>query len=710
MTQYVERQGLKVAAELASLVENGILKSVTPSRFWAGYESMLRELMPINSRLLAKREDFQLQIDHWHRSHPGNFNQQDYTKFLLDIGYLLPEADAVTINVKNVDHEIASIAGPQLVVPVSNARFALNAANARWGSLYDALYGTDAIPGEAEAKAYDPSRGALVIAWVRNHLDKVAPLVAGSWSDVTGFSISNGVLSVRSETGDTTLADGCQFAGYRKTGDVILRVNGLLIDLVVDATSVIGSSDKANISDVRVESALTAIQDCEDSVAAVDAADKCAVYANWLGLMSGELTETFTKNGRLLTRELASDMIYLDPDGNEVRRSGRALLLARNVGHLMTTDAVMLDGQETPEGIMDAIMTVAAAVHDLDRPQETRNSAAGSVYIVKPKMHGPEEVAFANRLYGCVEDILGLPRNTVKLGIMDEERRTSANLMACIAEVRERCVFINTGFLDRTGDEIHTSMHAGPVVPRSDMQQAGWLKAYENGNVDTGLAAGFEGTAQIGKGMWAKPDAMNDMLGAKINHPKSGANTAWVPSPTAATLHATHYHKVDVRVAQSELKHREKASRVELLTPPIMSGKNIAPDTVRLEIDNACQSILGYVVRWVDQGIGCSKVPDIHDVALMEDRATLRISAQYLANWILHGICSVEDVEASFRRMAPKVDAQNSGDPKYRPMAPGFDGVAFNAARDLVIKGCSQPSGYTEPLLHAARRAVKDAA
>lgn len=710
MTQYVEREGLQVAAELVALVEERILKDVSASAFWAGYAAMLRELMPENARLLAEREDLQLQIDHWHRCYPGNFNPERYTSFLQEIGYLLPEAEPKTINVAKVDAEIASVAGPQLVVPVMNARFALNAANARWGSLYDALYGTNAIPGVASNRGYDAERGAQVIAWVRAHLDKVAPLASGNWAEVTGFSVDRGNLAVATTAGTTTLAEPSQFAGYRTSGDVLLRVNGLLIEILIDPTSAIGQTDKAQISDVRLESALTAIQDCEDSVAAVDAADKCMVYANWLGLMAGDMAETFVKNGQEVTRRLADDVTYLDPSGREVTHPGRALLLVRNVGHLMTTDAVLLDGQETPEGIMDAIMTVAASMHDLSRIDGPQNSREGSVYIVKPKMHGPEEVAFANKIYSRVEDILGLARNTVKLGIMDEERRTSANLMACIAEVRERCVFINTGFLDRTGDEIHTSMQAGPVVPRAEMQQADWLRAYENGNVDAGLAAGFPGNAQIGKGMWAKPDAMSEMLSVKIGHLKAGANTAWVPSPTAATLHATHYHQVNVPTVQDELRRRQKASRDQLLTPPIMHGRNLSSEEVQRELDNACQSILGYVVRWVDQGVGCSKVPDITDVALMEDRATLRISAQYLANWILHGVCSADDVEASFRRMAPKVDAQNAGDEAYRPMSPHFDGEAFNAARNLVLKGISQPSGYTEPLLHAARRRVKQAA
>ncbi|WP_102224878.1 malate synthase G [Acidimangrovimonas sediminis] len=714
MTQYVQRHGLEVAAPLAAFVETEVLAGpgapqLGADAFWSGYAALLRDLAPVNRALLDTRDRLQARIDAWHQAHPLG-DGSAYREFLSEIGYLVPEPAPFTVEVSGVDAEIATVAGPQLVVPVMNARFALNAANARWGSLYDALYGSDAIPGAAEGRGYDAKRGAQVIAWARAHLDKVVPLAGKGWADVTALEVVDGVLLVTAGGLETGLADPAQFAGYREGGDILLRANGLLIEIVVDRDSAIGAEDPAGIADVRLEAALTAIQDCEDSVAAVDAEDKCLVYRNWLGLMTGDLAETFDKGGKAMTRRLAPDVSFLAPDGSAATHPGRALMLVRNVGHLMMTDAVRLDGQDTPEGIMDAVVTVACAMHDLARTEGPRNSRAGSVYVVKPKMHGPEEVAFADTLFARVEALLGLPENTVKLGVMDEERRTSANLAACIAAVRRRCVFINTGFLDRTGDEIHTSMKAGPVIPRGEMAGSAWLKAYEDGNVDTGLACGLRGQAQIGKGMWAKPDAMAEMLAAKIAHPKAGANTAWVPSPTAAVLHATHYHEVDVAAVQSEIAGRAPASREALLTPPIMAGRNLSDDAVRHELDNACQSILGYVVRWVDQGIGCSKVPDINDIALMEDRATLRISSQHIANWLEHGICTAEDVEAAFRRMAPKVDAQNAGDPAYRPMAPGFDGEAFNAARALVFEGAAQPSGYTEPLLHAARRRVKAAA
>jgi malate synthase len=719
MSQYVSRSGLKVDEGLAQFIEAEALPGtgVDAARLWDGYASLLADLQQINRDLLATRDRLQSEIDNWHKQRRGQPLDGDaYRAFLKEIGYLVPEGPDFHVTTQNVDPEIATMAGPQLVVPVMNARFALNAANARWGSLYDALYGSDAVDqtGElAAGKGYNPVRGAAVVARAAQFLDEALPLAAGSHAGANGYVLRDGAVSVTLADGsETGFSDPQAFVGHAENGgtkSLLFRHHGLHVELKFDPASPIGKESPSGLKDVVVEAALTTIQDCEDSVAAVDAADKVLVYRNWLGLMTGELTETFEKGGRQLTRRLAADRSFMAPDGTIVTLAGRSLMLVRNVGHLMTTDAVLnAAGEETPEGFLDAIVTSLCAMHDLRKTEGPRNSWAGSVYIVKPKMHGPEEVAFANTLFDRVEDVLGLARNTLKIGVMDEERRTSANLRECIRAVKDRLVFINTGFLDRTGDEIHTSMQAGPVLPKGDMKSAAWLSTYEDNNVDAGLSAGLAGHAQIGKGMWAKPDAMAEMLATKSGHPKAGANTAWVPSPTAATLHALHYHEVDVPARQAEISKRPAADLATLLTPPLLSGRNLSDVEVSRELDNSCQSILGYVVRWIDQGIGCSKVPDINDVALMEDRATLRISSQHLANWLLHGVTTREAIEASFQRMAVAVDRQNAGDPAYRPMAPDYDSsIAFQAARELVFEGIGQPSGYTEPILHRRRREVK---
>ena len=712
MTDLFRRAGLDVAQPLAQFIETEVLPGtgIEPERFWQGYADLLARFQPENRRLLARRAELQAAIDAWHLARRGEaWDAAAYRAFLTEIGYLVPVPAPFQIETGASDPEISAVAGPQLVVPVSNARFALNAANARWGSLYDALYGSDALgTPPPSGKGLDPARRDQVVAWAARFLDETFPLASGSHAEATAYLAKDGALRAVVDGAETPLADPAAFLGTRGMGDTrgyVLRHHGLHVELAFDPADPVGAASPSGLRDVILEAALTAIQDCEDSVAAVDVADKVGVYANWLGLMKGDLSESFEKGGRTLTRSLAPDRIVAT-QGGEVTLPGRALLLVRNVGLLMTTDAVLSDGAETPEGLMDAMVTIACALHDLNKTAGPRNSRAGSIYVVKPKMHGPEEAAFADATFTAVEEIFGLAPNTIKLGLMDEERRTSANLAACIHALRRRIVFINTGFLDRTGDEIHTSMQAGAAVPREAMKTAAWLKAYEDGNVVTGLACGFLGRGQIGKGMWAKPDAMAEMLEAKIAQPLSGATTAWVPSPTAATLHATHYHKVDVAERQRARAAEPLPSLDALLTPPIAIAPN-SREAVLRELDNSAQGILGYVVRWVDQGIGCSKVPDIDDVALMEDRATCRISAQYLANWLVQGVVTEAEVEDALRRMAAKVDGQNAGDPAYIPMAPAFDGPAFRAARDLVLEGASQPSGYTEPLLHARRREAK---
>jgi len=719
MSQSAQEFGLKVAKPIHDLVNQSILPGtgIKPDHFWSGFAAIVERFAPINAHLLSVRDDLQSQIDNWHIDHRESFEFSEYKAFLQDIGYLAVQGDAFGINPKNVDTEITHQAGPQLVVPIMNARFALNAVNARWGSLYDALYGNDVIPeqgGAEKAGGYNPVRGQRVIDYGRDFLDGAAPLEEGSHHGVTSYRVINGQLEVLLESNASSrLRSQKQFVGYlgepNNPTSILLINNGLHFEIQVDYRHNVGSSDKAGVKDIVLEAALTTIMDCEDSVAAVDAEDKALAYSNWLGLIKGDLEETITRGGSSFVRKMNADRQYKASDGSQMSLNGRSLMFIRNVGHLMSNPAILCsDGSEIPEGIMDGVITSLISLHDIKRQSGLSNSTAGSIYIVKPKMHGPDEVAFTNDLFDAVEDLMGLDRHTIKVGIMDEERRTSVNLKECIRAAQGRVVFINTGFLDRTGDEIHTSMLAGPFALKADLKTLPWIKAYEDQNVDVGLACGLKGKAQIGKGMWATPDNMADMMKTKIGHPKSGANCAWVPSPTAATLHAMHYHEVDVPTLQDELISRTAANVDDILTIPLLGDQILTAQEIQLELDNNVQGLLGYVVRWVEQGVGCSKVPDINDVGLMEDRATLRISSQHIANWLHHGMCSSEQVMETLKRMAVVVDGQNTGDPDYVAMSPDFaSSVAFSAACDLVFKGLEQPSGYTEPLLHAYRQKVK---